>query len=264
MFKPTSSSISSMVGTLWAVNFCIFFILTQKLKPKIQITRPEKKFRVRILPWLQFDWSKNFSFNQRTICTLSVYSLQQNVCIAIKTLNSILRRHYGFIMSALGENILLPTGRHYKVEFSLYYAHYHWAHKTYEPLPPPIPERGAINLWSDYQQFVPTFLRHTHWQSHPSPNSCVATSSSTSSEYPSKACTATTPHSPLCEKHRWFQTTPRPLHCSPNGTAISIRAHLKLKITPLSLCPSLNQHHKSAKPTPVRLKPAQRSPVQLK
>ena len=52
----------------------------------------------------------------------------------------------------------------------------------------------------------------------------------------------------------------RPLHCSPNGTAISIRAHLKLKITPLSLCPSLNQHHKSAKPTPVRLKPAQRPP----
>ena len=55
MFKPTGSSISSMVGTLWTVSFCIFFVLTQKLKPKIQITRPEKKFRVRILPWLQFD-----------------------------------------------------------------------------------------------------------------------------------------------------------------------------------------------------------------
>ena len=49
MFKPTSSSISSMVGTFWTVNFCIFFVLTQKLKPQ------EKKFCVRILPWLQFD-----------------------------------------------------------------------------------------------------------------------------------------------------------------------------------------------------------------
>ena len=28
MFKPTSSSISSMVGTLWTVNVCIFFVLT--------------------------------------------------------------------------------------------------------------------------------------------------------------------------------------------------------------------------------------------
>ena len=28
MFKPTSSSISSMVGALWTVNFCIFFVLT--------------------------------------------------------------------------------------------------------------------------------------------------------------------------------------------------------------------------------------------
>ena len=28
MFKPTSSSISSMVGTLWTVNFCMFFVLT--------------------------------------------------------------------------------------------------------------------------------------------------------------------------------------------------------------------------------------------
>ena len=28
MFKPTSSSISSMVDTLWTVNFCIFFVLT--------------------------------------------------------------------------------------------------------------------------------------------------------------------------------------------------------------------------------------------
>ena len=55
MFKPTSSSSSSMVDTLWTVNFCIFFVLTKKLKPKIQITLPEKKFRVRILPWLQFD-----------------------------------------------------------------------------------------------------------------------------------------------------------------------------------------------------------------
>ena len=28
MFKPISSSISSMVGALWTVNFCIFFVLT--------------------------------------------------------------------------------------------------------------------------------------------------------------------------------------------------------------------------------------------
>ena len=28
MFKPTNSSISSMVGALWTVNFCIFFVLT--------------------------------------------------------------------------------------------------------------------------------------------------------------------------------------------------------------------------------------------
>ena len=28
IFKPTSSSISSMVGALWTVNFCLFFVLT--------------------------------------------------------------------------------------------------------------------------------------------------------------------------------------------------------------------------------------------
>ena len=28
MFKPTSSSISSMVGALWTANFCLFFVLT--------------------------------------------------------------------------------------------------------------------------------------------------------------------------------------------------------------------------------------------
>ena len=28
IFKPTSSSISSMVGPLWTVNVCIFFVLT--------------------------------------------------------------------------------------------------------------------------------------------------------------------------------------------------------------------------------------------
>ena len=27
MFKPTSLSISSMVGALWTVKFCIFFVL---------------------------------------------------------------------------------------------------------------------------------------------------------------------------------------------------------------------------------------------
>ena len=48
MFEPTTSSIVSMVGTLWTINFCIFFVLTQKLRPKIQITRPEKKTEVRI------------------------------------------------------------------------------------------------------------------------------------------------------------------------------------------------------------------------
>ena len=54
-FKPTTSSISSMVVTLWTVIFCIFFVLTYKLKLKIQITRHEKKISVWILPWLQFD-----------------------------------------------------------------------------------------------------------------------------------------------------------------------------------------------------------------
>ena len=84
MFKPTSSSISSIVGALWTVNFLHFLCFDVKFKAKNSITCPEKKFRARILPWPQFNLSKNFSFNQRTICTLSVYFLQQNVSIAIK------------------------------------------------------------------------------------------------------------------------------------------------------------------------------------
>ena len=96
--------------------------------------------------------------------------------------------------------------------------------------------------------------RHTHRQSHPSPKPCEATSSITSSEYPSEAKTLP-PHHTTHSVGSTSDSTP--LHCSPNGTAISIRARLMLKITPLSLCPSLNQHPKSTKPTPVRLKLAQ-------
>ena len=44
MFKRTGSSTLSMVGTLWTVTVCIFFVLTQKLKPKIQITAPRFNF----------------------------------------------------------------------------------------------------------------------------------------------------------------------------------------------------------------------------
>ena len=69
-----------MVGALWTVKFCI----DEKIKAKNQITHSEKKIGARILRWPQFNRSKNFSFNQRTVCTLSVYSLQQNVSIAIE------------------------------------------------------------------------------------------------------------------------------------------------------------------------------------
>ena len=167
-------------------------------------------------------------------------------------------------MSALGENILLPTGRHYKVEFSLYYAHYHWAHKTYEPLPPPPPPPSRKGEPLIYGQIINNSYPRSY---------AIHTGSLILRPTRAQLRPAAPPQS-ILRKHALLppQTAhsvrstgdSRPLHYSPNGTAISIRAHLKLKITPLSLCPSLNQHHKSAKPTPVRLKPAQRSPVQLK
>ena len=55
MFKPTSSSISSMVGTLWTVSFLHFLCFDVKLKAKNSNNPPQEKIRVRILPWLQFD-----------------------------------------------------------------------------------------------------------------------------------------------------------------------------------------------------------------
>ena len=65
-------------------KFLHFLCFDVSIKAKNANNPPREKVRVRVLPWLQFDRSKNFSFNQRTICTLSVYSLQQNVSIAIK------------------------------------------------------------------------------------------------------------------------------------------------------------------------------------
>ena len=43
MRKATSSSISSMVGTLSTVNVCIFFVLTQKFKAKNSNSPPREK-----------------------------------------------------------------------------------------------------------------------------------------------------------------------------------------------------------------------------
>ena len=48
MFKPTSSSISSMVGALWTVNFLYFLCFDVKIKAKNSNNPPrEKKFAHR-------------------------------------------------------------------------------------------------------------------------------------------------------------------------------------------------------------------------
>ena len=52
-FKPTS--FVYFINGRYFMDSCIFFVLTYKLKPKIQITRTGKKIPLRILPWLQFD-----------------------------------------------------------------------------------------------------------------------------------------------------------------------------------------------------------------
>ena len=79
---------------------------------------------------------------------------------------------------------------------------------------------GQINNNS----FPRSYAIRTHWLPNPSPKPCAATYSSTSSEYRSEANTATTPHSPLCKKHPWFQTT-RPLLTKRNSHQHQSRPH---------------------------------------
>ena len=52
MFKPTSSSISSMVGALWTVSFLHFLCFDVKIKAKNSNNPPRES--ARILPWKQF------------------------------------------------------------------------------------------------------------------------------------------------------------------------------------------------------------------
>ena len=107
MFKPTSSSISSMVGALWSVNVYIFFVLTSKLKPKIQITRPRKNFAHRYYHGYSLT-EVRISLSISTRFVLYPFTVSNKMSVNCdKKLNSILRRHYGFIMMASWEKICI-------------------------------------------------------------------------------------------------------------------------------------------------------------
>ena len=86
-------------------KFLHFLCFDVKIKAKNSNNPPrEKKIRARILPWLQFNWSKNFFQSAHDLYFIRL--LSPTKCqYRDKKLNSILRRQYDFILTALGGNI---------------------------------------------------------------------------------------------------------------------------------------------------------------